>query len=98
METKQHNRPLRYFTQILLSIEKALSFDCKFADGVEEVFPLLFLGPQTLFMLVEPAAQSSGLLGSQIQGLVLLTLKEIKSTFSRAGGGKNKKILLFCYD
>ncbi len=87
-ETKQHNRQLGYFTQILLSIEKALSFDCKFADGVEEVFPLLFLGPQTLFMLVELAAQSSGLLGSQIQGLVLLTLKEIKSTFSRAGGGK----------
>lgn len=35
-------------------------------------------------MLVEPAAQSSGLLGSQIQGLVLLTLKEIKYTYSGA--------------
>lgn len=53
-----------------------LSFNCKFADGVEEVFPLLFLGAQTLFVLVEPAAQSSGLLGSKIQGLVLLTLKK----------------------
>lgn len=54
---------------------KLLSFDCKFADGVEEVFPLLLLGPQRLLVLVEPATQGPGLLGSQIQGLVLLPLK-----------------------
>lgn len=72
------NKQFWSFTQILFcQYKKPLSFNCKFADGVEEVFPLLFLGAQTLFVLVELAAQSSGLLGSQIQGLVLLTLKEI---------------------
>lgn len=56
--------------------KQPLSFDSKFAHGVEEVFPLLFLCAQTLFMLVELAAHCPGLLGSQIQGLVLLALKQ----------------------
>lgn len=30
-----------------------MGFDCKFADGVGEVFSLLFLGLQTFFVLVE---------------------------------------------
>ena len=77
-------QPSCYWSLLLDKVKTHLSFDCKFADGVEEVFPLLFLGPQTLLMLVEPAAQSSGLLGSQIQGLVLLTLKERTLTFSGA--------------
>lgn len=63
------------FNTLYSKRKKLLSFDCKFADGVKQVFPLLFLGPQTLLMLVELAAQSSGLLGSQIKGLVLFTLK-----------------------
>lgn len=54
--------------------EEPLGFDCKFAHGVEKIFPLLLLGAQTLLMLVEPTAQRSGLLGSQIQRFVLLAL------------------------
>lgn len=66
-----------------------LSFDGIFADRVEEVFLLLFLGAQALFVLVEPAAQSSGLLGSQIQGLVLLALQK-RLCFSQAKKHKSQ--------
>lgn len=66
-----------------------LSFDGIFADRVEEVFLLLFLGAQALFVLVEPAAQSSGLLGSQIQGLVLLALQK-QLCFSQAKKHKSQ--------
>lgn len=79
--TSENNKLATRLLHRFYSIEKAsLSFDCKFADGVEEVLPLLLLGPQTLLMLVEPAAQSAGLLGSQVQGLVLLTLQRENDT------------------
>lgn len=61
-----------------------LSFNCIFADGVEEIFLLLLPGAQTLFMLVEPATHSSGFLGSQVQGLVLLALEHVKMMISTA--------------
>lgn len=66
------------YPDFILSTEETSGFDSKFAYGIKEVFPLLFLGAQTLFVFVEPAAHCSGLLGSQIQGLVLLTLEETK--------------------
>lgn len=74
----------RFNPHFIMSTEQPSSFDSKFAHGVEEVLPLLLLGAQTLLVLVEPAAQSSGLLGSQIQGLVLFTLEHIKQRFSQA--------------
>ena len=60
----------------LFQTGKQLRFDSKFADRVQEVLPLLLLGLQTLLMLVESATDSSGLPGPQVQGLVLLTLKD----------------------
>lgn len=59
-----------------------LCLDCEFADGVKKVLPLLFFGPQTLFVFVEAATQSPGLLGPQVQGLVLLALKRKKTKHS----------------
>lgn len=74
--TQKHTRNGLYTDFIVVTRKKPLSFDSKFAHGVEEVFPLLFLGAQTLFVLVETAAHRSGLLGPQIQGLVLLPLSQ----------------------
>lgn len=48
--------------------------DCVLAQWVQPLLPLLLLGLQLLFMLGEPAAHGSCLLGSQVQGLVLLSL------------------------
>ena len=43
---------------------------------VQPLLPLLLLGLQGLFMLVEPGAHGTCFLGPQIQGLVLLALIE----------------------
>ena len=47
-------------------------------EWVQLLLPLLLLGLQVLFMLVEPAAHGTCFLGPQIQGLVLLALGEEK--------------------
>lgn len=51
-----------------------LCFDSKLAHAIQTVFFLLFLSPQRLFVLVQPAPQGPGLLWPQIQRLVLLAL------------------------
>ena len=43
---------------------------------VQPLLPLLLLGLQGLFMLVEPAVHGTCFLGPQIQGLVFLALIE----------------------
>ena len=45
-------------------------------EWVQLLLPLLLLGLQVLFMLVEPPAHGTCFLGPQIQGLVLLALIE----------------------
>lgn len=59
------------------TIEKHLCFDCKFAHRIEEILSLLLLGPQALLVLGQHATESSGLLGPQVQGLILLALVEL---------------------
>lgn len=54
------------------------SLDCILPEGVKPLLPLLLLGLQVLFMLVESAAHGTCFLGPQIQGLVLLALGEGK--------------------
>ena len=48
---------------------------------VQLLLLLLFLGLQLLLMSGEPAACGSGLLGSQVQGLVFLALVEFPEVF-----------------
>ena len=50
--------------------------DCILPEGVQPLLPLLLLGLQVLFMLIELAAHGTCFLGPQIQGLVLLALIE----------------------
>ena len=50
--------------------------DCILPEGVQPLLPLLLLGLQVLFMLIELAAHDTCFLGPQIQGLVLLALIE----------------------
>ena len=52
------------------------SLNCVPLERVQPVLPLLLLGLQVLFMLVEPAAHGTCFFGLQIQGLVLLALIE----------------------
>ena len=52
------------------------SLNCILPEGVQPLLPLLLLGLQVLFMLVEPAAHGTCFFGLQIQGLVLLALIE----------------------
>ena len=52
------------------------SLNCIRPERVQPLLPLLLLGLQGLFMLVEPGAHGTCFLGPQIQGLVLLALIE----------------------
>lgn len=63
------------FSQFICTRETALSLDSKFANGIQAVLPLHLLGSERFLMLVKSPADGTGLPGSQIQGLVLLTLK-----------------------
>lgn len=54
-------------------------------QGVQPLLPLLLLGLQVLFVLVEPAAHGTRFLGPQVQGLVLLALGD-----GRAGGSEGQ--------
>jgi hypothetical protein len=56
-------------------------FDCILAQWEQPLLPLLLLGLQVLPELGELAEHSSSLLGSQVQGLVLLALEEFPGVF-----------------
>lgn len=52
-----------------------LSLDSEFANGVEAGLPLHLLGHQVLLVFGQLTTDGAGLLGPQVQRLVLLTLK-----------------------
>lgn len=63
------------FSQFICTRETALSLDSKFANGIQAILSLHLLGSESLLMLVESPADCTSLPGSQVQGLIFLTLK-----------------------